>query len=65
MGRSALHPIHLKDDDIVRPLEKSLDTCNQLVVGSNPTAGASDINPPLGGFCRSGSERRTCQWHVR
>jgi hypothetical protein len=43
MGRSASHPISAssrKDDDIVRPLEKSLDTCNQFVAGSSPAAGA-------------------------
>ena len=33
-------------------------TVNQLAAGSNPAAGASDINPPLGGFCLLGSERR-------
>ena len=31
----------LADDDIVHPIRKLLDKCNQLVVGSNPTPGAS------------------------
>jgi len=30
-----------KDDDIVHPLWKHRDKCNQLVVGSNPTLGAN------------------------
>ena len=30
-----------KDDDIVHPIRKLVDKCNQLVVGSNPTPGAS------------------------
>jgi len=28
------------DDDIVHPIKKLVDKCNQLVVGSNPTPGA-------------------------
>lgn len=40
-GRSATHPSHSDlDDDIVRPREKSQDTCNQFVAGSSPAAGA-------------------------
>ena len=39
---SASHP-NLKcqkDDDIVHPLKKFLDKCNQFVAGSSPAAGA-------------------------
>jgi hypothetical protein len=53
MGRSASHPISAssrKDDDIVRPLEKSLDTCNQFVAGSSPAAGAREKTTHQGGF---------------
>ena len=42
--RSASHPdfLFISDlgDDIVHPLEKSLDTCNRQVTGSNPVRGA-------------------------
>jgi len=34
-----LAPISM-GDDIVHPIRKLLDKCNQLVVGSNPTPGA-------------------------
>ena len=50
MGRSALHPtIQVEDDDIVHPLQKCLDTCNQFVAGSSPAAGASKRKTPLWG----------------
>ncbi len=47
LGRSALHPTNQKDDDIVHPLQKCLDTCNQFVAGSSPAAGASNKNTLL------------------
>ena len=51
MGRSALHPtIDLEDDDIVHPLQKCLDTCNQFVAGSSPAAGAREKTTHQGGF---------------
>jgi len=31
----------IMDDDIVHPIKKLVDKCNQLVVGSNPTPGAN------------------------
>ena len=59
MGRSATHPNLMwdikfvpvnMDDDIVHPLEKSLDTCNQLAAGSNPAVGAKKKNTLTGVF---------------
>lgn len=42
-ARSASHPT-FEDDDIVHPLQKCLDPCNQLVAGSNPAAGANEFS---------------------
>ena len=36
------------DDDIVHPIKKLVDKCNQLVVGSNPTPGANKNNANFG-----------------
>ena len=43
----------VEDDDIVHPLRKRLDTCNQFVAGSSPAAGANVYvqKSPQGDFC--------------
>ncbi len=41
LGRPEVPRIHYLDDDIVHTIKKLVGKCNQLVVGSNPTPGAS------------------------
>jgi hypothetical protein len=42
----------MNGDDIVHPTRKLMDTCNRLVAGSNPAAGAEKFSEklPLGSF---------------